>query len=90
MSTVKDIINLIDEAGLESVVFVHYKTQPTIQKDGIQYRILSITPGETGIELDCIPNYGWCLKHLDVDESWNRKTIDKIARLVDEYTFEFR
>lgn len=88
---IQNICKMIEDAGLTSVDFFYHRIKPTIQKEGIKYEILSIDDNEDGrIRITGIPNYGWCTKTLYMDETWNKKTIDKITKLVREQTYKFR
>ena len=88
---IKDICKMIENAGLTSVDFFYHSVKPIIQKDGIKYEILSIDDNEDGrIRISAIPSYSWILQSLYMDETWNKKTIDKIAKLVREQSYKFK
>lgn len=86
---IQDICKMMEDAGLPFVDFFYHKIKPTIQKEGIKYEILSIDDNEDGrIRISGIPNYSWCTQTLYMDETWNKKTIDKITRLVREQSYK--
>ena len=83
---INDIRTLMYANDLESVDFLNRKDKPVIQKDGIKYEILTIfCPDEDdeSVTVTAIPNYSFCLKHLDVDSTWRRTTWDKLVRIVE-------
>jgi len=89
MNKIQNICKMMEDAGLPFVDFFYHKTKPTIQKEGIKYKILSIDDNEDGrIRITGTPNYGWCTQTLYMDETWNKKTIDKITRLVREQSYK--
>jgi len=92
MNKINKIYKMMAEAGLESVDFFFHKNKPTVQRKGIKYEILSIytDEDENRIRLSAIPCYSWGLAELYMDESWNKKTIDKVTQLVREQTYKLR
>lgn len=92
MSKINNICKMMAEVGLESVDFFYDKDKPTIQRKGIKYEILSIYPDEdeNHIRLSVIPCYSWTLAELYMDESWNKKTIDKITQIVRKKIYKFK
>ena len=42
MNKIQNICKMMEDAGIPFVDFFYHKTKPTIQKEGIKYKILSL------------------------------------------------
>ena len=84
----KSIINLMKEAGVESLDFFYHKSRPTVQKDGCKYEILTIEPiDENSIEMTSImvaPCYEHKLTYLTMDNTWRKTSVDHIKNIVQQ------
>lgn len=76
---------MMAEVCADGLSFIYHYNKPSIRKDGIRYDILSIdldADVEGRLIVQAIPDYGWCLKELIVDDSWRSTSWDNIARIV--------
>jgi hypothetical protein len=90
----KTIVNLMKEAGVESLDFIYHKNKPTVQKDGDKYEILSIyledvenAEDEQLLWIDGVkvyPSYEHKLHPLLVDSSWRRTSVNHIKNIVQQ------
>lgn len=78
----KEIIKLLKDAGWTEACFFYERTRPKIQRDGLQYEILSVSYEDDKIYLDLIPSYMFTVKTVMMDKTWRKSSWNHVRNIV--------
>lgn len=78
----KEIIKLLKEAGWTEASFFYERTRPKIQRNGLQYEILSVSYEDDKVYLDLIPSYMFTVKTVMMDKTWRKSSWNHIRNIV--------
>lgn len=78
----KEIIKLLKEAGWTEASFFYERCRPKIQRDGLQYEILSVSYEDDKVYLDLIPSYMFTVKTVMMDKTWRKSSWNHIRNIV--------
>lgn len=78
----KEIIRLLKDAGWTEASFFYERTRPKIQRDGLQYEILSVSYEDDKVYLDLIPSYMFTVKTVVMDKTWRKSSWNHVRNIV--------
>ena len=85
----KEIIRLLKDAGWTEANFFYERTRPKIQRDGLQYEILSVSYEDGKVYLDLIPSYMFTIKTVVMDKTWRKSSWNHIRDIVSQKIANF-
>lgn len=78
----KEIIKLLKDAGWTEASFFYERTRPKIQREGLQYEILSVSYEDDKVYLDLIPSYMFTVKTVMMDKTWRKSSWNHVRNIV--------
>jgi len=78
----KEIIKLLKDAGWTEASFFYERTRPKIQREGLQYEILSVSYEDDNVYLDLIPSYMFTVKTVMMDKTWRKSSWNHVRNIV--------
>lgn len=89
---IEAIRDLLVQAGLEDITFVHHRNKPTFVMDGVRYEVFDILryEGESrdAIGVNAKPEGQWKLVRINLDTFCRKATLVHIKKVVKNYLYK--